>query len=190
MLPSSFAQAAASAPPPSSMPALASPTKGKPQVIKPRTPDALRMTHYSIILNHSNPDIREMLSLDAHRIFCNIRADLEKVNAPLTLLAGHWSSAVINKNFILTFTGLQKREDIAKYDSVLFRPFGPGCRGAPTAGYRSILLSGVPLLRDAAGHLPSPRELDQEIGRNAAFKGVLSLAPPRWLYNPNRIPLD
>jgi hypothetical protein len=189
-LSSSFTQAAASAPPPSSTPALASSTKGKPQVIKPRTPDALRTTRYSIILNHSNPDIREMLGLDAHRIFRNIRADLEKANAPLTLLAGHWSSAVINKNFILTFAGLQKREDIAKYDSVLFRTFGPRCRGAPTAGYRSILLSGVPLLRDVSGHLPSPRELDQEIGRNAAFKGVLSLAPPHWLYNPDHIPLD
>jgi hypothetical protein len=188
--PPSFTQAASSTTPTSSLTTPAPPTKGKPQIIKPRTPDALRTTRYSVILNHSNPDIREMLGLDAHRIFRNIRADLEKVNAPLTLLAGHWSSAVINKNFILTFAGLQKREDIAKYDSVLFHPFGPGCRGAPTAGYRSILLSGVPLLRDASGHLPSPRELDQEIGRNAAFKGVLSLAPPRWLYNLDCIPLD
>jgi hypothetical protein len=173
----SFAKAAAST----------SSSTSKPQVLKPRVPDALRTTRYSIILNHSRPDIREMLGIDANRIFRTIRADLEKVNAPLTLLAGHWSSAVINKNFILTFAGLQKRDDIAKYDAVLFRPFGPDCRGAPTARYRSVLLSGVPLVRDAAGHLPSPLELDQEIGRNAAFKGVLSLAPPRWLYNPANI---
>jgi hypothetical protein len=105
----------------------------------------------------------------------------------LTLLAGHWSSAVINKNFILTFAGLQKRDDIAKYDSILFKPFSPDCRGALTEGYRSVLLGGVPLVRDSAGRLPSPQELDREIGRNAVFKGVLSLAPPRWLYNPDNI---
>jgi hypothetical protein len=33
-------------------------------------------------------------------------------------------------------------------------------------------------------------ELDKEVGRNAAFKGVLSLAPPRWLYNPAHINPD
>jgi hypothetical protein len=189
----SFAVAAAVKPPTSTP---SSPTtsttsrptpKSKPQPIKPRTPDALRTTRYSVILNHSCPDICELLAIDASRIFRNIRADLEKINAPLTLLAGHWSSAVINKNFILTFAGVQKRDDIAKYDSVLFRPFGPGCRGAPTAGYRTVLLSGVPLLRDALGNLPPSIELDKEVGHNAAFKGVLSLAPPRWLYNPARI---
>jgi hypothetical protein len=173
----SFAKAAASAPTPGP----------KALLVKPKVPDALRTTRYSIILNHSRPDIREMLGIDANRLFRTIRSDLEKVNAPLTLLAGHWSSAVINKNFILTFAGLQKRDDIAKYDSILFRPFGPDCRGAPTAGYRSVLLGGVPLIRDSEGRLPSPQELDQEIGRNAVFKGVLSLAPPRWLYNPNNI---
>jgi hypothetical protein len=172
-----FAKAMAAAPTPNP----------KPQPIKPKVPDALRTTHYSIILNHSRPDIREMLGIDANRIFRTIQADLEKVNAPLTLLAGHWSFAVINKNFILTFAGIQQRDDIAKYDSVMFRPFGPDCRGAPMAGYRSVLLSGVPLVRDSTGRLPSPHELDQEIGRNAVFKGVLSLAPPRWLYNPDNI---
>jgi hypothetical protein len=173
----SFAKAAASAPA----------TGPKALLVKPRVPNALRTTRYSIILNHSRPDIREMLGIDANHIFRSIRSDLEKVNAPLTLLAGHWSSAVINKNFILTFAGLQKRDDIAKYESILFRPFGPDCRGAPTAGYHSVLLGGVPLIRDSEGHLPSPQELDQEIGRNAVFKGVLSLAPPHWLYNPNNI---
>jgi hypothetical protein len=195
----SFAAAAASNLPPTSgtstspspTPAKPSTTpKTKPQPIKPRTPDALRTTRYSVILNHSRPDIRELLGVDASRIFRNIRADLERVNAPLTLLAGHWSSALINKNFILTFAGVQQQDELAKYDSIFFCPFGPGCRGAPTAGYRTVLLSGVPLIRDASGCLPSPAELDKEIGRNAAFKGVLSLAPPRWLYNPTRIDPD
>jgi hypothetical protein len=180
--PVSFAAVASANPPPST-------AKSGPKalVVKPKVPDALRTLRYSIILNHSRPDIREMLGVDANRIFRTIRADLEKVNAPLTLLAGHWSSAVINKNFILTFAGLQTRDDIAKYDAIFFRPFGSDCRGAPTAGYRTVLLGGVPLVRDSAGRLPTPHELDKEIGRNAAFKGVLSLAPPRWLYNPNNI---
>jgi hypothetical protein len=131
-----------------------------------------------------------MLGIDARRIFRNIRADLEHVNAPLTLLVGHWSSVTINKNFILTFAGVQKQDDIAKYNSILFCPFSLDCRGAPTEGYRTALLSGIPLVRDANGRLPSPHDLDKEIGRNTAFKGVLSLAPPRWLYNPDRIDLD
>jgi hypothetical protein len=103
---------------------------------------------------------------------------------------GHWSSATINKNYILTFAGLQKRDDIACYDSLLFKPFSPDCRGAPTVGYRTVLLCGIPLTRDEDGHLPTPKVLDNEIGRNVVFKGVLSLVPPRWLYNPLDIPLD
>jgi hypothetical protein len=94
--PPSFAKAAAATP--SLTP--------KAHLVKPKIPDALRTTRYSIILSHSRPDIREMLGIDANRIFRTIGSDLEKVNAPLTLLAGHWSLAVINKNFILTFAGL------------------------------------------------------------------------------------
>jgi hypothetical protein len=165
----------------------ATPTTAKSHLIKPRIPDALWSTWYLIILNHSHADIRKMLGIDMGHIFRNIRANLERVNAPLTLLAGHWSSATINKNFILTFAGLQKRDDIAKYDAIFFHPFGPDCRGTLTVGYRTALLCGVPLVRDPAGRLPSPQDLDNEIRRNAAFKGVLSLAPPWWLYNPDRI---
>jgi hypothetical protein len=153
-------------------------------------PDALRTMRYSIILNHSHPDIRRLLSVDGNRIFRTIRANLEWVNAPLTLLAGHWSSATINKNFILTFAGLPKHDDMAKYDSIFFRPFGSDCRSAPTAGYRSVLLCGAPLFCDENGRLPSPHTLDSEIGHNAVFKGVLSLTPPHWLYHPDNIPLD
>jgi hypothetical protein len=181
----SFVAAALANLPSSTLSPATSPVKIRP--IKPQVPDALRSTRYSIILNHSRPDIREMLGIDAGRIFRTIGADLKRVNAPLTLLAGHWSSVTINKNFILTFSGVQKRDDIAKYNLVFFRPFGSDCRGAPTAGYRTALLCGVPLIRDASGRLPSSHDLDKEIGRNAAFKGVLSLAPLRWLYNPDRI---
>jgi hypothetical protein len=49
----------------------------------------------------------------------------------------------------------------------------------------------VPLfsvMKTAASRLP--HTLDSEIGRNAVFKGVLSLAPPHWLYHPDNIPLD
>jgi hypothetical protein len=182
----SFVAAAAS----STTPPFTSTPTSKACPIKPCIQDTLRSTRYSIILNHSHLDIHEMLGIDTGCNFHNIRANLERINAPLTLLAGHWSSTTINKNFILTFAGLQKWDDIAKYDTIFFRPFGPDCCGAPTAGYRTALLYSVPLVRDLAGCLPSPHDLDQEIGWNAAFKGVLSLAPPRWLYNPDRIELD
>jgi hypothetical protein len=181
----SFAAAATTIRDSVSTPQAAPNAKARP--IKPQVPNALRSTQYSIILNHSHADICEMLGIDAGRIFRNIRADLECVNAPLTLLAGHWSSVTINKNFILTFAGLQKWDDIAKYDAIFFQPFGPDCRGAPTAGYHSALLCRVPLVRDSVGRLPSPQDLDKEIGHNTAFKGVLSLAPPRWLYNLDHI---
>jgi hypothetical protein len=88
------------------------------------------------------------------------------------------------------FAGIQKRDDIARYNSVFFKPFGKDCCGAPTAGYHTVLLCGVPLTWDDDGHLPSLKVLDSKIGRNAIFKGILSLAPPRWLYNPLNIPTD
>jgi hypothetical protein len=162
----------------------------KPPAIKPRTPDALHTTCYSIILNHSRPNICSLLGVDANRIFQNIRADLKQVNAPLTLLVGHWSSVTINKNFILKFAGIQNQDNIAKYDSIFFKLFGADCWGVLTAGYHTVLLCGVPLFRDDDGLLPSPHILDKEIGCNVVFKGILSLAPPHWLYNPLNIPED
>jgi hypothetical protein len=71
----SFAKAAASAPA-TPAPSAKTPPKATREV-KSRVPDTLRSTRYSIILNHSRPDIREMLGIDAGRIFHNIRADLE-----------------------------------------------------------------------------------------------------------------
>jgi hypothetical protein len=87
-------------------------------------------------------------------------------------------------------TGIQKHDDITKYDSIFFKPFSVDCQGAPTAGYHTVLLCGIPLFRDDNGLLPSSHALDKEIRRNTVFKGILSLAPPRWLYNPLNIPVD
>jgi hypothetical protein len=53
-----------------------------------------------------------------------------------------------------------------------------------------MLLYGVPLVWDSNGNLPSPSDLNKEIGRNSTFKGMLLLAPPCWLYNPKQIKLD
>jgi hypothetical protein len=178
----SFAQATASS---SSAPPVPTPSsKPKPQPIWSRTPDALWSTRYSIILNHSCPDIREMLGIDAGHIFRNIRADLEWVNAPLTLLAGHWSSATINKNFILTFAGLQKRDNIAKYDSIFFCPFGPDCHGAPMAvgprWWGTILLFFAAFLSSTIQPGPSPHlpNLTRRLATMRPLKVYFLLPPP------------
>ena len=91
------------------------------------------------------------------------------------------------KNFILTFSGVMNYTDITKYNLVLFGPFGDNCRAAPTAGYQSILISGVRLQCDASGKLASSKKLFDELCRNPVFVSRLPLAAPRWLFNPNKL---
>ena len=112
---------------------------------KPPLPDALKTTKHTIILDHSNPETRSKYSLDAGELTHGLQKHLEAVKAPLVLLAGAWSTAPFYKNFILTFSGIVSYTDITKFNSVLFGPFGDNCRAAPTAGYQSILISGVRL---------------------------------------------
>ena len=57
----------------------------------------------------------------------------------------------------------------------------------PTAGYQSILISGVRLQHDASGKLASPKMLLDELCRNPVFVGRLPLAAPRWLFNPDKL---
>ena len=117
------------------------PKSAKPA--KPPLPDALKMTKHTIILDHANPDTKALYSLDASELTRGLQHHLEAVKAPLVLLASAWSTAPFYKNFILTFSGIVPFTDITKYNSVLFGPFGSQCRAAPTAGYQSILISGV-----------------------------------------------
>jgi hypothetical protein len=145
---------------------------------KPPLPDALKTTKYTIILDHTAPTAKALYSLDAGTLTRGLQTHLETVKAPLVLLAGSWSSAPFYKNFILTFSGIVNFTDITKYNSVLFGPFGSNCRGAPTAGYQSILISGVRLQKDAQGKLASPKMLYDELCRNPVFVGRLPLAAP------------
>ena len=161
------------------------PSKSKPQ--KPPLPDALKTTKHTIILDHANPETRTKYAMDAGEITRGLQKHLEAVKAPLILLAGAWSTAPFYKNFILTFSGIVNFSDITKYDAVLFGPFGNNCRAAPTAGYQSILISGVRLQRDASGKLASPKMLFDELCRNPVFVGQLPLAAPRWLFNPEKL---
>ena len=154
---------------------------------KPPLPDALKMTKHTIILDHTNPDTKALYSLNAGELTLGLQRHLETVKAPLVLLAGTWSTAPFYKNFILTFSGIIPFTDITKYNSILFGPFGPNCHAAPTAGYQSILISGVRLQRDANGKLASPKMLFDELCRNPVFVGHLPLAAPRWLFNPEKL---
>ena len=117
-------------------------------------------------------------SMDAGEITRGLQCHLEAVKAPLVLLAGAWSTAPFYKNFILTFSGVMNYTDITKYNSVLFGPFGDNCRATPTAGYQSILISGVCLQRNASGKLASSKMLFDELCRNPVFVGRLPLAAP------------
>ena len=102
---------------------------------KPPLPDALKTTKHTIILDHANPDTKALYTLDASELTRGLQRHLDTVKAPLVLLTGAWSTAPFYKNFILTFSGIVPFTDITKYNSVLFSPFGPNCRAAPTAGY-------------------------------------------------------
>ena len=154
---------------------------------KPPLPDALKTTKHTIILDHTNPNTKTLYSLNAGELTLGLQRHLKTVKAPLVLLAGAWSTAPFYKNFILTFSGVVPFTDITKYNSVLFGPFGPNCRAAPTAGYQSILISGVRLQRDTNGKLASPKMLFDELCQNPVFVGHLPLAAPQWLFNPEKL---
>lgn len=109
------------------------------------------------------------------------------VKAPLVLLASAWLTTPFYKNFILTFSGVINFADVTKYNSVLFGPFGANCHMAPTAGYQSILISGVHLQWDATGKLTSSKMLFDKLCRNPVFVGRLPLAAPHWLFSPDKL---
>ena len=157
------------------------------KLTKPPLPDALKTTKHTIILDHTNPDTKGLYALNAGELTLGLQRHLETVKALLVLLAGTWSTAPFYKNFILTFSGIVPFTDITKYNSILFGPFGPNCRAAPTAGYQSILISGVRLQRDLHGKLASPKMLYDELCHNPVFVGRLPLAAPRWLFNPEKL---
>lgn len=136
---------------------------------KPPLSDALKTTKHMIILDHTDPETKSKYSMDAGEITHGLQHHLETVKAPLVLLAGAWSTTPFYKNFILTFSSIVNYTDITKYDSVLFRPFGKNCCAAPTAGYQSILISGIHLQCDATGKLASPKMLFDELCRNPVF---------------------
>ena len=166
---------------------LSKPTLKSLRPQKPPLPDALKTTKHTIILDHVNPDTRSKYSLDAGELTHGLQKHLEAVKAPLVLLAGAWSTAPFYKNFILTFSSIVNYTDITKFDSVLFGPFGNNCRAAPTAGYQSILISGIRLQCDATGKLASPKMLFDELCQNLVFVGRLPIAAPRWLFNPDKL---
>ena len=163
------------------------PTTKPSKPTKPPLPDALKTTKHTIILDHTLSDTKALYSLNAGELTLGLQRHLEAVKAPLVLLAGAWSTAPFYKNFILTFSGVVPFTDITKYNSILFGPFSPNCRAAPTAGYQSILISGVRLQRDINGKLASPKMLFDELCRNPVFVGHLPLATPRWLFNPEKL---
>ena len=177
------------------IPAPTKPTKAPnnsntPKSLRPAKPpllDALKTTKHTIILDHADPDTKSKYSMDAGEVTCGLQCHLKAVKAPLVLLARAWSTAPFYKNFILTFSGIVDYTDITKFNSVLFGPFGKNCRAAPTAGYQSILISGIRLQRDATRKLASPKMLFDELCRNPVFVGCLPLTAPCWLFNPDKL---
>src|SRR5487761_1464775 len=122
----------------------APPTSAPPhpsnQKQKPPIPEALKKTEYTIILPVPlQRGIRPPLEPDV--AVRHIQAELTRVHTDITLLAGRWSSHIaFRKNIILTFAGSIPLDRISKYDSILFTPFGSGCRGVPVTGYRNVML--------------------------------------------------
>jgi hypothetical protein len=144
-----------------------------------------------VVLDHANSSLTAaaLHRVDPSSFIRATRDKLRAVKSPLMLLAGRWSAPhSLRKNFVYSFAGELSLGEMAKYDTILFEPFGKNCRGVPEAGFASVMFNGVPCLPNASGHFPSPAELLTEIQATEVCKGRPTLAWPRWLRDPARKP--
>jgi hypothetical protein len=113
-------------------------------------PDALATSKYTVIIDPTTaPTFPDHIRRDPSPIVRGVQNNLVSKAAEIKVLSGRWSTQEIRKNFIFKLEGKPDLDIIAKYNDILFRPFGPNCRAAPTEGYRQILLGWVPVIRDA-----------------------------------------
>jgi hypothetical protein len=151
-------------------------------------PDALSTTEYTVIIDpNSAPSFPEHIRRDPSPIVRSVQTNLTSKAAEIKVLSGRWSTQEIRKNFIFKLEGKPDLDTIAKYNDILFRPFGPNCRAAPTEGYRQVLLGWVPVVRDADNCPVSSTVLRQELMKSHVCAGRRIFSEPRWLGGNDRL---
>ena len=150
---------------------------------KPRGPQIVRSTDYTVVRSASSTSINDK-QRDPASIVRVIQAELRQiwqgVTPRFTLLSGRWSS-LQSPNFVLTFAGRPSHDDILHQRHCLMRPFGPGCILAPQRGYARILVNRVPVIPNDDGSLASSEQLHEELSHNPGYQGLTILSMPRWL---------
>jgi hypothetical protein len=145
-------------------------------------PDALSTTEYTVILDaNSTPAFPEHIKRDPSGLVRSVQNNLKTKAAEIKVVSGRWSSQEIKKNFIFKLEGKPSLDTISKYNDILFRPFGPNCRAAPTEGYRQVILGWVLVLRDEHANPVSSSTLKTELMRNKVCAGRRIFSEPRWL---------
>jgi hypothetical protein len=151
-------------------------------------PDALATSEYTIIIDPTSaPAFPDHIRHDPSPIVRGVQNNLISKAAEIKVLSGRWSTQEIRKNFIFKLEGKPDLDTIAKYNDILFRPFGHNCRAAPTEGYRQILLGWVPVLRDAENRPVSSSVLRSELMKSKVCAGRRIFSEPRWLGGPDRL---
>ena len=112
----------------------------------PVVPKELLCSSYTILLQESHTSVLAF-HMRPDQIACHLQIHPSKVDSPLHILEGQWSTAA-RCNFILTFKGRPSLDNFASHHDILFAPFGPGCWGATTFGYCQVLFNWVPTQRD------------------------------------------
>ena len=101
------------------------------------------------------------------------------VEPPLTLLSGHWSSA-LSTVFVLIFAGQPPTDLVLKYRGPLLQPFGHTHHLVPSRGFTRMVIHDAPCVRDAQGNLLPTETIQAELGKNIALQGITLVEGPMW----------
>jgi hypothetical protein len=160
----------------------------QPKPTRRPLPDDLSTSEYTVIIDPlTAPVFPEHIRRDPSSIVRSVQTNLLSKRAEIKVLSGQWSTQEIRKNFIFKLEGKPDLDTIAKYNDVLFRPFGPNCRAAPTEGYRQVLLGWVPVIRDTDNRPVSSSVLRNELMKSKVCAGHRIFSEPRWLGGPDRL---
>jgi hypothetical protein len=107
----------------------------------------------------------------------------KSVARPIALRAGRWSIHPRSKgNFVFSFDGCIRFEDILPYEHLLLNPFHGTGQLCPSMGWTRFVAHGVPVWAVYENWVPfGPQELLQEARALPGLKKATFAMQPRWL---------
>ena len=148
---------------------------------KPR-PSLVVTTDYTITRSPSSRTLQGLKG-DPAAIIRSLQTAIRQAfgnnNPPITLLSGRWSSQ-LSSNFILTFSGMPSNDDVLKFSSTLYSPFGPGSSIVPQQGFIQVIVHSVPIVY-SNGVRPDSKSLSAKLARNEACISLRVIQQPKWL---------